>query len=149
MMLPTNLVFQVGKSGVAYLLRQSAPGGIGGQVSSLFIGCGAYGGDASWGSSVIFVPCLSGTRALLMHPGPTLSLLWAGPSDANGSPVFGANTVWTVAVDAGKLYALNPLNGAVMQTIPIGHARHFTTPTIAGGTVIVASDTTIQAFRHA
>jgi hypothetical protein len=36
-----------------------------------------------------------------------------------------------------------------MQTIPIGHARHFTTPTIGGGTVLVASDTTIQAFRHA
>jgi outer membrane protein assembly factor BamB len=149
MMLPNNLVFQVGKSGVAYLLHQSAPGGIGGQVTSLFIGCGAYGGDAFWAPSAIFVPCLSGTRALVMRSGPRLSLLWTGPSDANGSPVFGGNTVWTVAVDTGKLYALNPLNGAVMQTIPIGHARHFTTPTIAGGTVIVASDTSIQAFHHA
>jgi hypothetical protein len=101
----------------------------------------AYGGDAFWAPSAIFVPCLNGTRALGLHPGPTLSLLWTGPSDANGSR--------TVAVDSGRLYALNPLNGAVRQAIPIGHAQHFTTPTIAGGTVIVASDATIQAFRHA
>jgi hypothetical protein len=101
----------------------------------------AYGGDAFWAPSAIFVPCLNGTRALGLHPGPTLSLLWTGPSDANGSR--------TVAVDTGKLCALNPLNGAVREAIPIGHAQHFTTRTIAGGTVIMASDAIIQAFRHA
>jgi outer membrane protein assembly factor BamB len=148
LILPDGLVFQVGKSGDAYLVRQSAPGGIGGQVTSLPIGCGAYGGNAFWAPGAVYVPCLSGTRALALRPGPRLSALWTGPSDANGSPVFGGNTVWTVAVDTGRLYALNPLSGAVMQAIPIGHARHFTTPTIAGDTLIVATDTTIQAFRH-
>lgn len=149
MLLPNDLVFQVGKGGVAYLLHQSSLGGIGSQLTSLSIGCGAYGGDAFWGPSAIYVPCLSGTRALVLHSGPSLSLLWTGPSDANGSPVFGGNTLWTVAVDTGKLYALNPLSGAVMQTIAIGHAQHFTTPTIAGGIVMVAADNVIRAYHHA
>jgi outer membrane protein assembly factor BamB len=149
LLVPGGLVFQVGKSGEAYLVRQSVPGGIGGQVTSLSIGCGAYGGDAFATGGVIYVPCVGGTRALLLGAGPVLRLLWRGPSDANGSPVFGGNTVWSVAVDDGLLYALNPLNGSVMQTIAIGHARHFTSPTIAGGTVLVATDTTIQAFHHA
>jgi outer membrane protein assembly factor BamB len=152
LMLPGALVFQVGKSGDAYLVRQSAPGGIGGQVASLSIGCGAYGGDALFSAGtngVIYVPCADGTRALTLGPGPALRSLWHGPSDANGSPVFGGSTVWVVAVDHGLLYALNPLDGSIKQTIVIGHARHFTSPTIAGSTVVVATDTTVQAFHHA
>ena len=149
LILPGGFVFQVGKSGDAYIVRQSAPGGIGGQVASLAIACNASGGDALLNGVVIYVPCLSGTRAILLGQGPTLSYLWTGPSDANGSPVVGGGTVWVVAVDHGVLYALNPPNGSVQQTISIGHARHFTSPTIVGGTVIVATDTTVQAFRHA
>ena len=99
-------------------------------------------------AAIIYVTCQGGTRAIHVEPGPTLRLLWQGPPDANGSPVVGGGTVWVPAVDTGVLYALNPLNGSVQQSLLVGHLRHFTTPTIVGGTVIVATDTTIQAFRH-
>jgi hypothetical protein len=75
--------------------------------------------------------------------------------DLTASPMIVASGVrktyrsGPVVVDTGKLCALNPLNGAVREAIPIGHAQHFTTRTIAGGTVIMASDAIIQAFRHA
>ncbi len=148
LLLPDGLVFQSGKSGDTYLIRQSNPGGIGGQVASLSIGCNSSGGNAALGASIVYVTCQGGTRALLVGPGPTLRLLWQGPTDANGSPVVDGGTVWVVGVDSGVLYALDPLTGSVRQAIPVGHARHFTSPTIAAGAVIVATDTTVQAFRH-
>jgi outer membrane protein assembly factor BamB len=148
LLVPNGLVFQVGKSGEAYLLRQSNPGGIGGQVASLSIGCNASGGNAALHTGVIYVACQGGTRALWVGPGPSLRFLWQGPADANGSPVVSGSTVWVAGVDTGVLYALNPLTGAVQQFLSVGHARHFTTPTIAGDIVLIATDTTIQAFRH-
>jgi len=47
------------------------------------------------------------------------------------------------------LYALKPNDGSVLQSLTIGHMRHFTSPVIAGDMVIVATDHTVQAFRHA
>ena len=150
-MLSGGLVFQVGKSGDAYLVRQSHPGGIGGQVASVSIGCNAQGGDAYFDAGLIYVPCAygGGLRALQITSGPGLRVVWQGPSDANGSPVFGGSTVWVPGVDSGNLYALNPLNGAILQSIHVGHMRHFTTPTILGPNLIIATDTTVQMFHHA
>ncbi|HEY7134735.1 MAG TPA: PQQ-binding-like beta-propeller repeat protein [Acidimicrobiia bacterium] len=147
MMLPGGLVFQVGKSGTAYVINQAAPGGIGGQVTSLSLGCGAYGGNAFAGG-MIFVPCTTGTRGVALDDGPTLRVVWRGPGDANGSPTFGGNAVWVIGVDSGTLYALNPTTGAVLQSIAAGHSRHFTSPTINGDTVIVATDHMVQAYEH-
>jgi outer membrane protein assembly factor BamB len=98
---------------------------------------------------MIWVECLTGPRAIKLTNNTDMEVLWTGPSDANGSPVFGGNTVWVMSVTNGKLYALNPTNGAVRQTLNVGHARNFTSPTIAGDKVIVATDFRVQAFKHA
>jgi outer membrane protein assembly factor BamB len=148
LILPNGYVFQVGKNGRAFIVRQSAPGGIGGHVSALSIGCNSSGGN-SWSPGMIWVECLTGTRAIKLTNNTDMEVLWTGPSDANGSPVFGGNTVWVMSVTNGKLYALNPTNGAVRQTLNVGHARNFTSPTIAGDKVIVATDFRVQAFKHA
>ncbi|MCU1427888.1 MAG: hypothetical protein JWL83_1888 [Actinomycetia bacterium] len=151
LLLPGGYVFQMGKNGIAYILRQSNPGGIGGNVTSLSLSCNATGGNAT-SPGMVYVECLSGIRALTLDTTgstPKLQLAWTGPGDANGSPVFGGNTVWVVAVSTGLLYALNPADGSVRQSINIGHARNFTSPTIANDTVIVATDYHVQAFRHA
>ena len=55
-------IFQAGKSGTAYVLRQSHLGGIGGQVSSASL-CRSFGGTAVVGSTV-YVPCTDGVRAV-------------------------------------------------------------------------------------
>ncbi len=73
----------------------------------------------------------------------------ARPADANGSPVFGGNSVWVMGVNSGVLYALDPATGAVRQSISVGAAQHFSSPTIANDTVIIATNNHIQAFRHA
>jgi hypothetical protein len=118
-------VFQAGKNKEAFLVSQSSPGGMGGQLASLPTGCLSFGGDAT-NAGVVYVPCNTGMLALAVDSGPALRQLWRGPSDATGSPVFGGNMVWNIGVDS----------------------RHFTSPTVAGDTVIVATDHTVEALRH-
>lgn len=148
LLLPNNLVFQAGKNKVAYLVDQSNPGGNGGQLASLPINCLSWGGDAT-SPGVVYVPCNDGMLAVAVDSGPSLRLLWKGPSATIGTPADGGNTVWNIDYDAGVLYALNPTDGKVKQSITVGRARHFTTPVVYGDTVIVATDHNIQALRKA
>lgn len=148
LLLPNGYVFQVGKSGDAYILSQSNPGGIGGQVASLSIGCNASGGNA-YSNGVVYVACLTGTVALAVDPGPSLRLLWRSSVTTTGSPVVAGSTVWTMLVDYGILYALDAQTGAVRQTLNIGQMRHFSSATVAGSLLIVGTSHTVQAFEHA
>jgi outer membrane protein assembly factor BamB len=147
LLLPDGLVFQAGKNKIAYLVSQATPGGKGGQLASFPINCLSWGGDAT-NSGVVYVPCNNGMLALAVDPGPSLRLLWKGPSNTIGSPVYGGNTVWNVDYDAGVLIALNPADGKVKQSITVGHARHFTSPVVADDTVLVATDHHVVAVRH-
>ncbi|MCU1429300.1 MAG: hypothetical protein JWL83_3300 [Actinomycetia bacterium] len=151
LILPNGYVFAMGKNRVAYIVKQSAPGGIGGQVASLDLGCRAFGG-AAWTPGMVYVACEDGTRAIsvtgLDTATPTMSAVWRGPSDARGPAVVGSNTVWVMAPVTGVLYALNPTDGTVRQSLTIGHAGNFTAPTIANDTILVATDARVQAFRH-
>jgi polyvinyl alcohol dehydrogenase (cytochrome) len=155
LLLPNDLVFAAGKNGTAYLFRQSSPPGVGGELASAPLPRqpGSSGTCLSWGGhaynqGVVYVPCHDGMLAFAVDPGPGLRFLWKGPPGTLGSPSFGGNTVWNIDYDAGLLYALNPADGKTKQSpINVGHARHFTTPTIVGDTVIVATDTTIVALR--
>ncbi len=76
--LPDGYVFQAGKGGLAFILRQSAPGGIGGQVTSLSLSCNSTGGNAT-SPGMVYVECLDGTRGLTLGSKPSLSLAWRGP----------------------------------------------------------------------
>ncbi len=151
-LLPNGLVFQAGKNKVAFLVNQATPGGVGNPVASYATNCRSFGGDA-YNAGVVYMPCEDGMLALSVSntTPPTLTKLWKGPSDSNGSPVYGGNAVWVMSVDTGNLYALNPADGTVKQSIqlvPNENARHFTTPTVAGDTVLVATAHHVVAVRH-
>jgi hypothetical protein len=139
-------VFQVGKSGVAYLLNASRLGGIGGQVASSQL-CTSFGGQA-YMPPTVFVSCTDGVRAVQINSSGTgFGVVWQGPNAASGPPVVGGNLVWVMGSDEA-LYGLNPVTGAVVVRQPLGPTEHFTTPTVADGFVIVAADTTVEAFGH-
>ena len=110
MLLPEGLVYANGKSGLGYLLRADALGGVGGQalVSNV---CHAYGGAASVGS-VLFVPCTEGLQQVLFGPGVRLTLGWRAPGQVTGSPVVGGNTVYSLD-PGGTLYALKDRKSVV------------------------------------
>ena len=72
-LLPDGSVFQAGKSQTAFLLGQSALGGVGGQLAELgsFCGSDVDGGNAFVGQ-VVYVPCLNGVMSVLVERVTTL-----------------------------------------------------------------------------
>ncbi|HEY7105082.1 MAG TPA: PQQ-binding-like beta-propeller repeat protein [Acidimicrobiia bacterium] len=148
--------FVVGKQQVAFLVDELHLSGTHvGDANALadlaMPGCAAFGGSAYDSStSIVYVPCASGIRAVHIDFGvspPTMAAVgtFHGPA-ANGSPIVAGGAVWVTNVDAGILYALNPSTGATLATFGIGHARHFTSTAAVGGRLFVAGDTRVFAF---
>jgi outer membrane protein assembly factor BamB len=148
-LLPGGEVLQAGKSQTAYLLDQSALGGVGGQQAALTSFCGADvdGGSAVVGS-VVYTPCLQGVEAVSVQTGPpSMTELWQ-TSTAGGPPIVAGGLVWTVSHGRGVLYGLDPATGAEVTHFPLGAvANHFPTPSAADGLILVASSTKVHAFR--
>jgi outer membrane protein assembly factor BamB len=146
----SGIIFQIGKEGVGYLLNMSHLGGIGGQVFSKQIcptGYGAFGGIA-YVANVTYVPCTSGIVAVKVKffPKPVLSILWTGPAFHAGPPIFSNKVIWTVDINGGELYALDPSNGTVLYSHSVGNVEHFTSPTAAEDMIFVAGSQTVYAF---
>jgi outer membrane protein assembly factor BamB len=131
----SSWVFIAGKSGTAYVLKQSSLGGIGTQVSSAAL-CQSFGGTAVVGST-IYVPCTDGVRAVTIDSTGHLHVKWHAASNINGSPVVGGGRVWSLDVSAGKLYGLNPSTGAVQNSATVGSVNRFATPALYGHLVYV------------
>jgi len=128
-------IFSVGKSGTAYVLRQGALGGIGGQVSSGEL-CTSYGGTAV-DAGVVYVPCSDGLRAVRIDDAGRMQPLWHAALSIAGSPVVGGGRVWALDQDAGVLYALDPATGAARSHVAVGVTSRFATPALYGRDVLV------------
>ncbi|MFI5273340.1 MAG: PQQ-binding-like beta-propeller repeat protein [Ktedonobacterales bacterium] len=146
-----GLVFQVGKPGDGFLLKQSALGHIGGQAFMAHV-CpnltsdAAFGGDA-YVDPYIYVPCSDHLVALTLNSNaPSFAFAWQGPSVSfAGPPVVAGGLVWTLDPQ-GTLYALNPTSGATVYQHTVGAAEHFATPSAGDGAVFVAAGTKVYAF---
>jgi outer membrane protein assembly factor BamB len=143
-LLPGGLVFADGKSGLGYLLRAAALGGVGGELVERSV-CAAFGGAAAVGSTV-YVPCTDGLRQVQAGPGARLELGWQAPAAVTGSPVVGGHTVYTLDPAGGTLYALDADRGTVRASAAVGEASRFATPTLAGGLVLVGTLTGVVAL---
>jgi outer membrane protein assembly factor BamB len=133
-----------GKDGVLFLLNAAHLGGIGGEVASLSLGSGAYGGLALGGSTLL-VPTLDRLEAVRVDvAGPSLRVLWRGP--ATWPPIVAGGAVWAVT-HSGTLLALALADGAQLASLPIGPVQHFTTPAAANGWLYVATGNAIVGVR--
>jgi hypothetical protein len=130
-------LFSAGKSGTAYVLRRSALGHIGGQVSSRSL-CRSFGGTAVVGSTV-YVPCTDGVRAVTIDSSGRMHVKWHAASNITGSPVVGGNRVWALDPAGGRLYALDPATGKARSSIAVGAASRFATPALYGYHVLVGT----------
>jgi outer membrane protein assembly factor BamB len=142
-LLPGGLVFADGKSGLGYLLRADHLGGIGGQLVERPV-CATFGGSATVGST-LYVPCTDGLRQLRVGS-DALDLGWRAAAAVNGSPVVGGHTVYSLDPSGGTLYALDADRGTVRTSASIGQTSRFTTPTLAGGLVLVGTLTGVVAL---
>jgi outer membrane protein assembly factor BamB len=140
-----NMVFEIGKQNVGYLLDATNLHEL--QHMTVCPTSEAKGADAFDGSH-LFVPCDAGIREVnidAVHR--SMSLGWTGPSTgAAGPPVLAGGALWSV--DSGKLYALNAANGATMNGFPIaiGSTPHFASPSTALGLVLIGTMSGVRAF---
>ncbi|WP_431677142.1 PQQ-binding-like beta-propeller repeat protein [Kitasatospora sp. KL5] len=137
-------VLAVGKRGEAYVMDAQRLGGIGGQVAQATV-CPAYGGAAVDGSAV-YVPCLQGLARLTVGQDGSLHEDWQVDLGRGGSPVVGGGAVWVVDDRHGVLLALDPATGRELRRAKTGPAPHFASPVLAGGRVLVGTDSGVTAF---
>jgi outer membrane protein assembly factor BamB len=134
-----SLIFQAGKDGKGYLLQSDNLGHIGGELFSGPIGDSAFGG-AAYSSPYIFIPCTNGLLALRIDSRPSFSIAWSSADFFAGPPVVAGDTVLTVDINSGTLYAFGVNDGKLVFKIPLGHVVHFTTPSLSQGHIFVAAD---------
>ncbi len=106
-LLPNGLVFEVGKSTTAYVLRQSDLGGVNGQVAMTNSFCFADGGSADL-DGTLYVPCSNGITAVT----PT-----ASPPTASWTTSSGGATIHrsSPAARCGRSQA-EPSTGSTRRT---------------------------------
>ncbi len=147
-LLPNGTVFQVGKSSIGYLLRQTALGGIGGELVSAptCSGNGSNDGGHAVAGSVVYVPCGAGVEAVQTNPSPaSVSVLWTAASGAHGPPIAAGGLVWSIV--GGTLFGINPSDGATVQQLSLGaQANHFPTPSVGDGLLLAPIADQVFAF---
>ncbi len=142
-----GVLVAIGKGGTAYLLRASNLGGIGGQVASRHVCSGAWGGSA-WTGGRVFLPCIDGLVAVDVSA-TGLSVAWRAPQAGMASPIIAAGAVWAIDVNTSTLFALDITSGAVLYSLGLGDAQHFSTPAATQGYVVVPAGSSVVAVKVA
>jgi outer membrane protein assembly factor BamB len=139
-----GIVVAIGKEGVAYVLKADQLGGIGGQIASRSVCSGAWGGTA-WSGGTVYVPCADGLVALSVTP-TSVDIAWKAAHPVLGSPIIAAGAVWAIETDSGTLYALDPASGAVLYSVSVGVASHFSTPAATEGFIVAPAGANVVAI---
>ena len=146
-LLPDGYVFIAGKSGIGYVLQESALGGVGGEVYSHQVCGGTMSfGDTSYSGDTLYQPCSNGIEAISVASNGQFSILWQTPSGTNGPPVLGGGSVFSVDTNNGTLYALNAATGATQAQISVGSVPHFASPTLLGDVALVGTRSGVVAI---
>jgi hypothetical protein len=146
-LLPASRVFQIGKSGIGYLLDAEHLGRVGGELHSGTVcdGAGAFGAVAHDGNT-LFVPCSNGIVQVIVT-GDTFHTGWTAPLSTPGPAIIAGGAVWTVATRDGALIALDPASGRTIASEPIGSVpSQFTSPAAGGGRIVVGAERKVAAF---
>ena len=152
LLLPNELVFQIGKAGVGYLLSASHLGGEGASPAYQAQVCAGSWGGAIYYGGIIYVSCSDGPRALALNSSaPSFSPVetWHVTSSAIGPPTVAGGLVWATDWEGTALYGLNLQTGQVVvqQTTP--PMEHFATPSASDGKLFLATGQTVEAYTIA
>jgi YVTN family beta-propeller protein len=146
-LLPDGYIFIAGKSGIGYVLQESSLGGVGGAIYSAPVCQGAMSfGGTSFSGDTLYQPCSNGIEAISVASNGTFSILWQTPSGANGPPVLGGGSVFSVDTNNGNLYVLDPTTGAVQAQISVGSVPHFASPALLGDLALVPTRAGVVAI---
>jgi hypothetical protein len=151
MLIDGSQLFIVGKQQTAYLLDTATLGGIGGQRASTGV-CGSEGGNAYMAPDVYVVCTDAGSiDQVRVGPGATMTRgwTWSSPSGEAGSPTIAGGVLWTVDIGGSVLYGVDLSTGTTRFTLSLttGTPPHFAAPSAAGGMLVVAGASHVEAFR--
>jgi len=152
--LPANRVFQVGKSGMGYLLDSTNLGHISGGLASHRV-CAAFS-DAVFGSlayalvagvETVFVGCNDGLQAVQISASHNdFSLGWHNTSQVSDKPpIVVGGGVWSVSIGGGTLSQYDASSGSQLASYSIPGSNHFTSPSASNGMVFVEGGDQVQA----
>jgi hypothetical protein len=150
MLLGDSRLFIVGKQQTAYLLDATTLGGIGGQLASIDV-CTSLGGNAYLAPDAYVVCTDDGTiDQVRVGPGSTMARgwTWTSPTGHAGSPTIAGGVLWTIDIGASVLYGVDLSTGATLSRVDLttGTPQHFAAPSVAGGMVVVAGASHVEAF---
>jgi len=156
-LLGNNLLFQVGKKGVGYLLDITSLGGTNHQTPRFSAQVCNNTNDAAFGgvaysAPYLYVPCNDHLETLLVNTGatPTFSKAWSGPSGSIGPPIVAGGLVWTIGWNNSRLYGLVAATGTVRLSVALPQTpMHFSTPSYGDGMIFVPDGTEILAYGSA
>ena len=146
-LLSHGMAVQVGKSQTAYVLRQKALGGVGGQLSSLAGICGTtFDGGSAISGSTVYLPCRNGPISATVSREGELHVNWAASVSSAGPPILAGGFVW-VMDNVSQLDGLDPATGALAQQVQVGAvANHFPTPSVGDGLLLAPAANSVVAF---
>jgi outer membrane protein assembly factor BamB len=145
-LLPGGRVFQIGKSGIGYLLDAEHLGGVGGQLHvGRVCSSSSFGGIAHDGNTM-FVPCSDGIVQVAVT-GDSFRVGWTTPVSTPGPTIVTGGAVWTVATGSNHLVALDAQSGKTLSTERIGRVpSQFISPAAGAGRVVVVAGRELLAF---
>ncbi|ARC58385.1 Quinohemoprotein alcohol dehydrogenase ADH IIB [Frondihabitans sp. 762G35] len=137
-------VFSVGKTDVAYVLRQSDLT----QVESISGVCGSDpdGGPAyDQATDTVFVPCRGGGIQPVDLKTKTVRPKLTG---VNGAPILVGTQIWAAQYPQGTLSSINSVSGSHHLTITIGSTLpHFATPSAGLRHLFIGTTTGVAGFH--
>ena len=156
-LLGNNLLFQIGKKGVGYLLDITNLGGTN-HMTARFSAqvCNgtndaAFGGVA-YSAPYLYVPCSDHLEALTVNTGatPSFTKVWSGPAGSIGPPIIAGGLVWTMGWNNSRLFGLLASTGEVRLSVVLPQTpMHFSTPSSGEGMIFVPDGTQILAYGSA
>ncbi len=138
-------VFQIGKTGIGYLLSAGSLGHVGNAPFSARVCGGAFGATA-YSAPTLYVPCTDGIRAITIGSGLSFRVQWKGPESDPGSPIVAGGAIWYLDTNSGELVGLDPATGKVRFQVSAGSVAHFASPSAGDGLIVVAAGGRIDAF---
>jgi hypothetical protein len=156
-LLGNNLLFQVGKEGVGYLLDITNLGGANHMTPRFSAQVCTASADAAFGgvayaAPYIYVPCSDHLVALLLTttPSPSFSAAWTGPAGSIGPPIVAGGLVWTIGYNNSRLFGLLASAGDVRVSVALAQTpSHFSTPSSGDGLIFVPDGLQILAYGTA
>jgi polyvinyl alcohol dehydrogenase (cytochrome) len=106
-------------------------------------------GGTSFNGDTLYQPCSNGVEAITVASNGTFSIGWQTSSGANGPPVMGGGSVFSVDTSSVTLFVHTAASVDTQDQISVGSVPHFASPTLLGDVALVGTRSGVVAISGA